>query len=273
MKKVMRWIVVVMLTLCWTGIICSQAFADQEAKKAEYICPPCGCDADNKTFNEAGTCPSCRMALVEKNGTASATLVRKNVAILVFDGVELLDFAGTGEVFKMAGSRNAFNVYTVAPSAEPILSQGFVTVKAEYSIADAPAPEILVVPGGNTVKALNDERVISWIKQTGGKAEITLSVCGGAFLLAKAGLLDGLEATTHWSLIESLRQVATKTTVRENVRFVDNGKMITTAGVSAGIDGALHVVDRLLGRESAKSTARYMEYKWQPEEPAKLQNK
>lgn len=269
-RNIARLLMAVLMTGYWIGLACPGIFAAQEAKKAEYVCPPCGCNDDNETFDKPGTCPSCQMGLVEKSGTASVPS-QKNVAILIFDGVELLDFAGTGEVFKMAGKPRAFNVYTVALTTEPILSQGFVTVKPQYSFAEAPLPDILVVPGGNTTKPINDERVLAWIKQTGNKSEITLSVCGGAFLLAKAGLLDGLEATTHWSLIESLRQSATKTTVRENRRFVDNGKMITTAGVSAGIDGALHVVDRLLGREAANSTARYMEYKWQPEEQPKPQ--
>ena len=109
--------------------------------------------------------------------------------------------------------------------------------------------------------------MIEWIKRSAERAEITLSVCTGAFLLARAGLLDGREATTHWGSIDGLKNAAPGIIVRENERFVNSGKVITSAGVSAGIDGALHVVNRLLGRETAQKTARYMEYNWQPDAP------
>lgn len=187
-----------------------------------------------------------------------------NVAIFVHEGVELLDFAGPGEVFAAAG-RGQYNVFTVAASLRPITSQGFVTIKPQYTISNCPQPDILVLPGGATGIPLADEQVIAWIKRTTPKTEVTLSVCTGAFLLAKAGLLDGREATTHWGSIERLRQAAPRATIYENRRFVDNGQIVTAAGVSAGIDGSLHVIDRLLGREAAQRTARYMEYKWQPE--------
>jgi transcriptional regulator GlxA family with amidase domain len=100
------------------------------------------------------------------------------------------------------------------------------------------------------------------VKKASADAEVTMSVCTGAFLLAKAGLLDGKEATTHWASVERLKSAAPNITVRADRRFVDTGKVITTAGVSAGIDGALHVVKRLLGEQAAKNTARYMEYRW-----------
>ncbi|HJQ24933.1 MAG TPA: DJ-1/PfpI family protein [Blastocatellia bacterium] len=191
---------------------------------------------------------------------------KRNVAILVHEGVELLDFAGPGEVFASANHRSAFQVYTVAASPAEVVSQGFVTVKPQYTFANCPPPDVVILPGGRTDIPLSDPAVINWIKQSSEKAEVVMSVCTGAFLLAKAGLLDGREATTHWSAISSLRQQAPQTTVHENRRFVDNGKVITAAGVSAGIDASLHVVDKLLGREAAAQTAHYMEYKWQPEQ-------
>jgi putative intracellular protease/amidase/YHS domain-containing protein len=197
------------------------------------------------------------------------TRPRKNVAILVFDGMELLDFAGPAEVFTQAGKGRAFNVYTVAASPEPVSSQGLATVKPRYTLADCPSPDVIVVPGGGGVRTtIKDERVIDWLRRESSKAEITLSVCTGAFVLAKAGLLDGQGATTHWSAIEGLKKAAPKAKVHDDRRFVDNGKVVTAAGVSAGIDAALHVVDRLLGRLAARETARYMEYAWQPA-PAK----
>lgn len=190
---------------------------------------------------------------------------KRKVAIFIHDGVELLDFSGPGEVFASADHGQAFEVYTVAASPDPVLSQRFVTVKPQYTFANCPPPDIIILPGGRTEVPLGNAAVIQWIKDSSQKAEVVMSVCTGAFLLAKAGLLDGREATTHWSAIESLRREAPKTTVHENRRFVDNGKVVTAAGVSAGIDASLHLVDRLLGREVAQRTARYMEYKWQVE--------
>lgn len=193
----------------------------------------------------------------------------RNVAVFVHEGVELLDFAGPGEVFAAARANadggRAFNVYTVAASPEMITSQRFLSIKPQYTFENAPRPDIVVLPGGNTGIPLQNPKVIEWVKATSQDAEVMMSVCTGAFLLARAGLLDGKEVTTHWSAIEGLRREAAKATVLENRRFLDNGRIITTAGVSAGIDGALHVVDRLLGRDAASRTARYMEYLWTPE--------
>lgn len=181
------------------------------------------------------------------------------MAILVYDGVELLDFAGPGEVFAAAGR---FDVFTVGPTASPVTSQGFVAVQPRYSVANAPRPDILIVPGGAAGTVIDDATTMRWIQSTAARAEQVLSVCNGAMILAHAGLLDGLEATTHHGSIAALRQHAPKTTVHDDRRFVDNGKVVTAAGVSAGIDMSLHVVAKLLGPSAAASTARYMEYAW-----------
>src|ERR1044071_3784652 len=190
---------------------------------------------------------------------------KRRVVIFIHEGVELLDFSGPGEVFASTAHRQAFEVYTVAATPDAILSQGFVTIKPQYTFANCPPPDIIILPGGRTDVPLANSKVIDWIRKSSERAEVMMSVCTGAFLLRESGLLDGKEATPHWSAIESLKQQAPKTTVRENRRFVDNGKVVTAAGVSAGIDAALHVVDRLLGRDVAQKTAKYMEYKWQPE--------
>ena len=184
---------------------------------------------------------------------------RRTVAILVYEGVELLDFAGPGEVFAAAGR---FDVFTVAPTLSPVTSQGFVEVQPRYSVASAPRPDILLVPGGAAGNVISNAAVMNWIKSTAGSAEQVLSVCNGAMVLAHAGLLDGLEATTHHGSIAALRQHAPRTTVHDDRRFVDNGKVVTAAGVSAGIDMSLHVVSKLLGADAASTTARYMEYAW-----------
>lgn len=207
---------------------------------------------------------ACRTAFTANPDTFLKQKPRKNVAVFVHEGVELLDFAGPAEIFAVAGRPRAFNVYTVAATEADVVSQGFLKIKPQYTLANCPKPDIVVIPGGNTRIPLKDERIIQWIKKSSENAEIVLSVCTGAFLLAKAGLLDGKEATTHWASIETLKKEAPKAKVLTDRRFVDNGKVITAAGVSAGIDGALHVVDRLLGREVAKNTARYAEYRWEP---------
>ena len=195
----------------------------------------------------------------------------RNVAIVLYEGVELLDFAGPGEVFAAAAHQGsdrdalAFKVYTVAATRQPIKSQGFVTITPDHGIDDAPPPDILVIPGGPSATLTGDQRFMTWADAVMKKAKLTLTVCTGAFVPAKAGLLDGRSATTHYGAIERLRTAFSRITVVEGKRFVDNGAIITTAGVSAGIDGALHAVARLLGRNVADGTARYMEYHWTPE--------
>jgi putative intracellular protease/amidase len=184
---------------------------------------------------------------------------RRTVVILVFDGMELLDFAGPAEVFVSAGMQ----VHTVAATRDPVACAGLVTMTPHYTVADCPPANIIVIPGGRRAVS-RDKRVTDWVAKAAPKAEVTLSVCTGVFVLAEAGLLDGKEATTHHGAIAALRQQFPKVTVHADRRVVDNGKIVTAAGVSAGIDGALYLVDRLLGRAQASATARYMEYRWQP---------
>ncbi|HZV69356.1 MAG TPA: DJ-1/PfpI family protein [Saprospiraceae bacterium] len=185
-----------------------------------------------------------------------------NVAIFLYDGVEILDFAGPTEVFS---ATKDFNVYTVSVDGKDILSQRLVTVKPQYSIDKAPDPDIIVFPGGSSGASSNDPKVLSWIKTTVAGGSTMMSVCTGAFILANAHLLDNLQTTTHYSSLTDLQKTVPSANVLEKTRFVDNGNVITTAGVSAGIDGALHLVARIKGIETAKATAHYMEYdKWNP---------
>jgi transcriptional regulator GlxA family with amidase domain len=165
--------------------------------------------------------------------------------------------------------QTAFNVYTVAATDEPLISQGFVTIKPQYTFANAPKPNIVVFPGGNVNNFTNHADSMTYAKAVAGEAEVAMSVCNGAFVLANAKLLENKRATTHWSAVRGLRRQVPTATVLENARFVDNGQIVTTAGVSAGIDGALHVVARLLGRPAAQLTAKYMEYNWSPDAPRK----
>ena len=204
--------------------------------------------------------------------SASTALAKpKNVAIVVYDRAEILDFAGPTEVlaaassFARSGGEDAMNVYLVARSTRPIKVQGVVVVTPTYSIDNAPKPDLVVIPGGASDNLSNDPAMMRWLMRVTAASDATLTVCTGAFPLAKAGVFDGLEITTFYGAVESLRAIAPKAKVTHGRRFVDNGKYITTAGVSAGIDGALHLTARLFGRRVADQTARYMEYHWTPE--------
>jgi transcriptional regulator GlxA family with amidase domain len=177
----------------------------------------------------------------------------KTVAVLIFEGVELLDFTGPAEVFIVADHGKAFRVVTVSGSTKPLKTMGGITVTPDHSYDTAPKADVVVVPGGNLSAVGKAGR--DWVKKASRKADITLSVCFGAFLLAETGLLDGVEATTHHWGIDRLKKEAPRCKVVEGKRYVDNGKIITTAGVTAGIDGALRVVERLCGKEAAKWTA------------------
>lgn len=204
--------------------------------------------------------PGCRQAFLATPGLFTDEIKRRQVAIVVYEGVELLDFAGPGEVFASAGHGGGFDVTTVGASKTPVVSQGFVTVTPEHAITDAPAPDILVIPGGGIRALVTDPAMMAWIKTSAAKAEIVLSVCNGALVLARLGLLEDLSATTHHGSIAALRREAPNSRVEADARFVDNGKVVTAAGVSAGIDASLHIVERLFGAAQAADTARYMEY-------------
>jgi transcriptional regulator GlxA family with amidase domain len=190
----------------------------------------------------------------------------KNVAILIFDEVEVLDFCGPFEVFSVAGRRGGldpFNVYTVAQTDAPVLARNNLSVNPAHTLSDCPRPDILLVPGGyGTRREMHNEALTGWIRRSAEGVELLLSVCTGALLLAKAGLLEGLSATTHHGAVGLLREVAPNTAVLASERVVDNGKVILSAGISAGIDMSLYVVGRLLGEEQAEETAAYMEYDW-----------
>ncbi len=191
------------------------------------------------------------------------TAVRR-VAILIFDEVEVLDFAGPFEVFGVTGKavgEKPFEVFTVAERREPVSAVNGLSINPACSIDDCPVPHILLIPGGyGTRRQLTNDRLLGWIRAMNAQTELTLSVCTGALLLGKAGLLDGLQATTYHTTFDLLGELAPTATLCPSHRFVDNGHIITSAGISAGIDMSFYVVARLLGPEKALETARYMEY-------------
>lgn len=194
---------------------------------------------------------------------------QRNVAIFIFDDVEVLDFAGPFEVFNVTGDvidPAPFKTYTVAMSDRPVKARGSLSINPHYTVENCPQPDILLIPGGWGTRALlNEQPVLDWITAQSEKVEYLLSVCTGALLLGKAGLLDGLQATTHHDTFDLFRRIAPETTVIEDKRFVDEGNIITSGGISAGIDMALYLVQRLIGDEKLKLTTNEMEWQWHQE--------
>ena len=201
------------------------------------------------------------------------SFMQYNVAIFLFNEVEVLDFAGPFEVFSVAGLRTMpeapFHVFTVA-QFEIIEARNHLTIKPTYTFDQAPKADIIIIPGGGghhadgtpfgSRREMNNHIVLNWVKEQAAQAKLVLSVCTGSLILAKAGLLEGLAATTHFKAINGLREISDQIHVKENVRFVDNGTIITSAGISAGIDMSLYTVAKLFGKETADETAAYMQY-------------
>ncbi len=189
-----------------------------------------------------------------------------NVGILLFDDVQVTDFTGPFDVFSVAGrgpgatGEPPFSVFTI--SREPnVRCAGGLRVTTDYTLGEHPLIELLVVPGGNgTRREENNPELLEWIKRAAEASEIAATVCTGARLLAKTGLWDGLRVTTHWNSIAYVRETYPAIDVVEGVRYVDAGKYVSSAGITAGIDLALHLVERLHGFEVAQRTARILEY-------------
>ena len=193
------------------------------------------------------------------------------VGILIFDGVEVLDFAGPFEVFsrtrltpgvaaRQSDAEAPFDVFTVAPTRDAVVAIGGLRIVPAFALADAPRIDVMVIPGGFGTRALlDDAAMIEWIRDAAGRARHVTSVCTGALLLAKAGLLANRRATTHWGALDLLAAIDPTIRVERGVRAVHDG-VVTSAGISAGIDMALEVVERLHGAEVANDTAHYMEY-------------
>ena len=188
------------------------------------------------------------------------------VHVLLFDDVEVLDFAGPFEVFGVTGLRNGpapFQVETVGLTEAPVRARNGLEVRPATSIAEAGPCDVLVLPGGyGTRREMHNDALLEWIRRQARSAKVVLSVCTGSLLLARAGLLEGLDATTHHVAFDELASASPSTRVQRSLRVVDNGHIVTSAGISAGIDASLHVVAKLLGYEVAAETASYMEYDW-----------
>ena len=189
-----------------------------------------------------------------------------NVAVLMFDNVEVLDFAGPFEVFGVSGGREnkrLYDVFTVAQHSKPVIARNGMSINCDYTFDTLPYAHVLVIPGGfGTRREKLNPSMIEFVQQHVAAASNVVSVCSGALLLAKAGVLKGLQATSHQGALDELAGDEPECTVHRKARVVDNGKIITSGGISRGIDASLYMVARHHGLAQAQETARYMEYDW-----------
>lgn len=189
-----------------------------------------------------------------------------NVGIFIYEDAEVLDFSGPFEVFstasRLSNPEGFFKVFLVAEEIFSVCARGGYNINPHYDLNDHPKIDLLIVVGGIHMEELKKPTVINWVSTISKNATIVASVCTGAFLLAKAGLLSNLEVTTHWEDIEDLRKSYPDLTVIENQRWVDQGKFVTSGGISAGIDMSLHLVSKVVNLELAEKTARQMEFEW-----------
>jgi transcriptional regulator GlxA family with amidase domain len=191
-----------------------------------------------------------------------------NVGVALFDGAEELDWAGPWEVLAAWAEQwpdDGVHVFTLAREDRPVTCAKGLRVLPDETWETAPPLDVLVYPGGRgTRRELQDEAVLDWIRDLAGGETVVASVCTGSLVLAAAGLLDGKPATTHWGSLELLPTLGREIEVRPDDRFVDDGNVLTAAGVSAGIDMALHLVARLHSTERAREVRRYIQYDPEP---------
>ncbi len=185
---------------------------------------------------------------------------RVKVAFLLGDGANVIDTAGPWEVFQDvmldgAGHNHPFELYTVAATDRLLTMTGGLKVKPHFSVHNAPQPQVIVVPAQRS-----HDDALAWLRRASAGTDVTMSVCTGAFQLARAGLLKGVPATTHHQFFDAFAREFPDIELRRGLRFVDSGKIATAGGLTSGIDMALHVVARYYGIAAAERTARYMEY-------------
>lgn len=232
-----------------------------------FMCPPCGMACDTVKHAQGGACRLCGMQLmagfpelVGKSGRGHFQHIRgKKVAILIFDGVEIIDFAPEFEIFGQAGCR----VFTVAERDTTIRTMMGLRILPDYNFQNAPDADIVILPGGMVDH--ENPNIRAWMQKAHERATTMLTVCNGAYFPAAAGLLDGQKATTFNGSLWELKQIAPKVEVVDNQRFVDNGKIVTSAGLASGMDAAFHILGKYEGRGRAQEVATFLEYNWDAE--------
>lgn len=201
------------------------------------------------------------LSLVFLAAPVAADGPKTRVAILMFDGVQIIDFAAPYEVFGQAG----FEVFTVSERGQSVTTAMDLSVNTDYSLEEAPAADIILVPGGNVHDAMDNEVLLEWIRKQSPRAEHVLSICTGSFILANSGLLDGKSATTFHQQFDAMAENYPAIEIVRDQRWVDNGRIVTSAGLASGIDAALHVVSEVRGIAAARSVAMHLEYDWSPD--------
>jgi transcriptional regulator GlxA family with amidase domain len=198
-------------------------------------------------------------------------MTRRKVGILVFPDVEVLDFCGPFEVFSVTRldeerrrqDTSPYEVLLIAETANVVMATGGLKVIPDHGLVDCPTLDMLVVPGGwGTRREMMNGRLIAWLIEKAREVSTLTSVCTGSLMLAKAGLLDGKRATTHWKVLDEMRKLFPAVSMVDDQHVVEDGEILTSAGISAGIDMALRVVARHHGETVARATARYMEYRY-----------
>jgi transcriptional regulator GlxA family with amidase domain len=209
----------------------------------------------------------------EISATEQVTFMPTSVGIYLYPDVEVLDFAGPYEVFTTAnrvalrqGTPPPFTTSTIAARKGLVRARAGLVVQPNHNFANHPPLDLLIIPGGVVAAEMGKPEVVRWIEKTSAHAGLTASVCTGAFLLAKASLLYAHKVTTHWEDIAELRATFPLLKVVEGCRWVDTGRYVTSAGISAGIDMSLHLVERIAGRELAEATAWQMDFDWRENE-------
>lgn len=194
-----------------------------------------------------------------------------NVGIFIFNNVEVLDFAGPFEVFsrtrispglesRLSDDNAPFNVFSIAKTLDPIITMGGLKVIPAHSFLSSPQIDLLIIPGGWGIRALlKENETLNWASSQIKRSKITASVCTGALLLAKLGFLKNRKATTHWASLDLLKSIDSSIKIQKNLRFVDD-EIITSGGISAGIDLSFYLVEKICGKKVAEETARYIEY-------------
>ena len=205
----------------------------------------------------------------QSNRLDGAPIDRPALVFVVYEAVEVLDFCGPFEVFsvtrlneeKRREEPSPFNVSLIAEATSPVVATGGMKVVPDYDLDTCPQLDILIIPGGwGAIRKMNNERLVNWIGRRSRQVDTVTSVCTGALLLGKAGLLDGKRATTHWRFLDRMQELVPKVTVDRQVHFVEEEGLFSSAGISAGIDMSLRVVARYFGEAVARATARHMEY-------------
>lgn len=259
MKKIL------FLILIYSPFIFAQSSKKQEnftKYSAQYYCPPCNCEDDGKHFDAPGDCSSCNMTLqMQVKGLEDKPIKpspRRTAAIVLFNGADIMDVTGPMSVFEHAG----FNVVTVAKDSNSKTIGMYTPLKPNYTFKTLPKVDVIMIPGGGPAEGNQDMEIVNWLKERDNSTDTMFSVCSGAFFLGLAGILDGNEATTFAMLIPNLKEQFPKANVLNNVKYTNNGHVITSSGLSSGIDASFEVVAKYFGVGYAQDVANRMEYPW-----------